>query len=83
LKLREEAKQWLPVCAHCTRNARTTETPNVRVRVERALPVRLDERTHLVLLRCHGVHSSMKVEDLIGEEDLENLLAFEAKKGKR
>lgn len=42
-----------PICAHCTRAARTVDTPLVKVRVERCIVFR-DGPTVVMLSRCHG-----------------------------
>lgn len=49
-----------PVCAQCTRDVRTVDTPGIKVRVERAVVFRRGE--DLVLsLRCHGVNEQIAI----------------------
>lgn len=69
-----------PVCAVCSRNARTVDTPRVKVRVEKALVLR-DPEGLLVLARCHGdvcEHriATRSLDDTISESDIEGLELF-------
>lgn len=65
-----------PVCAFCSRNARTVDTPRVKVRVERAVVIRRDGEI-VALCRCHGAACEVT---FVGrdptEEDIELAEAF-------
>lgn len=42
-----------PICRHCTKAARTVDTPNVKVRVDSCLVFRADGVLRIIV-RCHG-----------------------------
>jgi hypothetical protein len=64
-----------PYCAPCSRNARTVETPRVRVRVERCVVLR-DASGLRLLARCHGAAWERTLPDDCTEETIEALTAF-------
>ncbi len=65
----------LPICAYCTRRARTTDTPRVKVRVDRAIVYRTPEGLR-ALVHCHSSITIVEVHETISETDLEATEVF-------
>ncbi len=66
---REVADSQRPICAHCTRAARTCDTPSVRVRVDRCRLLRDLEQRYWLVSECHGAREVLEVK-LTGLEEL-------------
>lgn len=70
-----------PICAHCTKAARTVDTPNVKVRVERCTVWRGGEAYLTIRVRCHGAVETLTANDAPGldEHYISRLEAFRGK----
>ncbi len=66
---REVADSQKPLCAQCTRAARTCDTPGVRVRVDRCRLLRDCEQRYWLVSECHGAREATEVR-IDGLEDL-------------
>lgn len=64
-----------PICAVCSRNARTADTPRVKVRVDLAVVWRDADGLHL-RCRCHGAEWSRSIPETHDEATIESLHAF-------
>ncbi len=65
-----------PVCVACTRNARTVDTPRVKVRVASAVVSR-DVQGLRLICRCHGAVSVTFLVEPCEESDLETKEVFD------
>lgn len=68
-----------PICAACTRNARTIDTPKAHVRVEHATVMRTPECL-VVLAWCHGDVERRQLPENTTED---GLMALEVFRGPR
>ncbi len=66
---REVGDSQRPICMHCTRAARTCDTPSVRVRVDRCRLLRDLEQRYWLVSECHGAREVIEVK-LTGLEEL-------------
>ncbi len=66
---REVADSQRPICAHCTRAARTCDTPGVRVRVDRCRLLRDAMQRYWLVSECHSAREVFEVR-LDGLEEL-------------
>ncbi len=73
-----------PICGHCTRNARTVDTPSVHVRVESRVLIRDLARLsrsgepYLLIVRCHGEIEQIPVPGplTLTDEDIAAMVVF-------
>ena len=62
-----------PICSRCSRNARTVDTPRVKVRVERAMAWRENGKI-LVRAWCHGEVATRELDGM--PDDLSGVETF-------
>ncbi len=73
---REVGDSQRPICMHCTRAARTCDTPSVRVRVDRCRLLRDLEQRYWMISECHGDREAQEVRFAGLEDVIERVEVF-------